>query len=69
MKQTPKSCSCQHCTRGKHTKAGHELMNYDERALRRAEKCKLDYAVKHNYNIDLLEEVVNDVAPIGNYYD
>ena len=58
MKQTPKSCSCSQCKRGKHSKSGHKLMAYDERKFRHAQKIAL---AKGKNDIS--------VAPIGNYYD
>lgn len=58
VKQTPKSCSCRQCRRGKHTPAGHYMMRSDERAYR------------HNAKISLQKggEIFN-AGPIGNYYD
>ena len=58
MKATPKSCSCSVCTRGKHTKSGHELMKYDERKFRHAAKIALKKGAE-----------VFSPAPKGNYYD
>jgi len=58
QKQTPKSCSCGQCTRGKHTKSGHELMKHDERAFRHEQKIALKKGA---------EDIA--VAPVGNYYD
>lgn len=69
MKLTPKSCSCTNCSRGKRSDGGHEMMKADERSLRHSQKNKLDFAVKHNYNIDSLEDLSIDLVPIGNYYD
>jgi len=58
IKQTPKSCSCRQCLRGKHSKAGHEMMKHDERAFR------------HNAKISLKKGIEDiSVAPKGNYYD
>ena len=57
-KQTPKSCSCQHCRFGKHTKAGHKEMKADERKYRHRAKVAIQKG----------EEVLY-AAPIGNYYD
>ena len=57
-KQTPKSCSCNQCLRGKHTKAGHKLMKHDERAFRHEAKIALNKGA---------EEI--GIAPKGNYYD
>jgi hypothetical protein len=61
-KQTPKSCSCSQCLRGKHTRGGHSLMKADERAYRHNAKIVLDH-------IDDLDEKVFNSGPIGNYYD
>jgi hypothetical protein len=58
MKATPKSCSCQHCTRGKHTKAGHVEMKRDERKFRHAAKIALKKGAE-----------VFSPAPKGNFYD
>ena len=57
-KQTPKSCSCSMCRRGKATKTGHFYRKADERAYR------------HNAKIELLKgsEVIR-TAPTGGYYD
>lgn len=84
-KVSPKSCSCQNCLRGKHTKAGHYMMKCDERANRRAVKNELDklrgldynitYAdgiglvPKHEYQTEYLESLNVPTVPIGNYYD
>lgn len=57
-KQTPKSCSCGACKRGKHSKAGHAMMKADERAFRHAAKIRLRKGEDHYF-----------VAPKGNYYD
>jgi hypothetical protein len=57
MKMTPKSCSCQHCKRGKHGGAK-DMVKYDERKARHAAKIQL---AKGN-------EIVIGI-PIGNYYD
>lgn len=62
-KQTPKSCSCRVCLRGKHTKTGHIFMKYDERIYRHAAKIRLT-----KIGLDLDEEIFNS-GPIGNYYD
>lgn len=59
MKQSPKSCSCSQCTRGKHTPAGHRLMKADEKSLR--QKTRIALAKGEYENIT--------PAPIGNYYD
>lgn len=69
MKLSPKSCSCQQCTRGKHSPGGQIMLKADERSLRHSQKIKLDAAVKYSYNIDSLEDLNIDVVPIGNYYD
>ena len=58
QKGTPKSCSCQHCKRGKGTKAGKHSMKLDERAFRHSQKVKLNHS-NGNY----------EVAPVGGYYD
>lgn len=60
-KQTPKSCSCSCCRRGKHTPGGHVMRKYDNRAYRRAAKIQ----IKTNE----LDNIVLDSGPIGNYYD
>jgi len=57
-KQTPKSCSCSQCRRGKHTRSGRALIRYDERKFRHG--CKI--ALKKG-----AEEI--GIVPIGNYYD
>ncbi len=63
MKSTPKSCSCQQCTRGKHGGAK-DIVKYDERKFRHAQKITLAKAV-------ITDELDIDyqTAPIGNYYD
>ena len=58
MKQTPKSCSCFQCKRGKHSASGHVMMKADERSFRHAQKIAL---AKGKSDIG--------VAPIGNRYD
>lgn len=58
MKATPKSCSCEYCIRGKHTKTGNAMMKHDERSFRHAAKIALK---KGEENIS--------VAPKGKYYD
>ena len=58
MKQTPKSCSCTQCRRGKGTKTGKFFMKREERAFRHESKVAL---AKGN-------EVVG-VAPRGDYND
>lgn len=58
-KGTPKSCSCSHCIRGKHTASGHSLMKADERAYRHAAKIALNKQ----------EDPIIAVGPKGNYYD
>lgn len=62
-KHTPKSCSCTQCTRGRHTKSGHDLLKADERAYRHAAKIALA-----KLGEDLDAEIFNS-GPIGNYYD
>jgi len=57
-KQTPKSCSCSQCKRGKHTASGHAMMKYDERSFRHAQKVALKKGTG-NYS----------AAPCGHYYD
>lgn len=57
-KQTAKSCSCGQCTRGKHTKSGHEMMRLDERKFRHNAKIALNKGA---------EDI--GIAPKGNYYD
>jgi hypothetical protein len=57
-KQTPKSCSCRSCKRGKHTRAGHLAMKKDERAFRHAQNAALKCG-RGGYS----------AAPVGNYYD
>jgi hypothetical protein len=57
-KQTPKSCSCNQCKRGKHTKAGRQMVKHDERAFRHGQKIALNKS-----NGDYAP------APCGNYYD
>lgn len=69
MKISPKSCSCQQCKYGKHTKAGHFMMNADERSTRRAVKTELDKLRGLSYNNDSLEDIVVATVPQGNYYD
>jgi hypothetical protein len=57
-KSTAKSCSCQQCQYGKHSRAGHRMIKADERAYRHAAKIALDMG---------LEDI--PLAPKGNYYD
>ena len=57
-KQTPKSCSCGQCKRGKRSEGGHYFMKYDERAFRHAQKVALNRN-DGNYS----------AAPMGGYYD
>lgn len=57
-KMTPKSCSCGQCKRGKHSKAGKQMMKYDERAFRHNQKIALNKS-DGDYT----------AAPVGNYYD
>lgn len=59
QKQTPKSCNCTQCRRGKHTKSGHFMMKCDERALRRK--------VKQMLQTEQFDNI--PTVPIGNYYD
>lgn len=56
-KQTPKSCSCSQCKRGKSSRYGKKMMQHDERAFR------------HNQKIALSKEQEVQVAHVGNYYD
>jgi len=58
MKATPKSCSCSHCSRGKHSSAGQQRMKYDERKFRHAAKIALKQGAE-----------IFSPAPKGNYYD
>lgn len=58
-KQTPKSCSCYQCRRGKHSKVGHYLINKMQRALRAEWR---DKGRKQ-------EDPVLSSAPMGNYFD
>ena len=58
QKQTPKSCSCGQCKRGKHSKSGRCLMKLDERAFRHNAKIALNKGA---------EDI--GIAPKGNYYD
>ncbi len=57
QKETPKSCSCSACKRGKGTRSGKQLMRLDERAHR------------HAANLAARTEKEVPVAPKGNYYD
>ena len=57
-KATPKSCSCQHCKRGKHSKYGSQMVKLDERAYRHNAKIAINKG----------EEAIQ-LAPKGNYYD
>lgn len=57
-KQTPKSCSCNACKRGKHSKFGKQLVKADERAFRHGQKIALNHG-RGGYS----------AAPQGNYYD
>jgi hypothetical protein len=59
-KATPKSCSCQHCRRGKGSSAGRCAMRRDERAFRHAANVRLRLA---GADAELLP------APRGGYYD
>ena len=56
-KQTPKSCSCNSCKRGKHGGAK-DIVKYDERAFRHAQKIALNKG-RGGYS----------AAPHGGYYD
>jgi len=58
MKSTPKSCSCESCKRGKHSKSGHQMMKADERSYRHQTKIDLNKG---------REDIT--AAPQGNYYD
>ena len=58
MKAKPKSCSCQQCTFGKHTKGGQKEVKHDERSFRHKMKQLLNKGL----------EIIS-VAPKGNYYD
>ena len=58
-KQTPKSCSCRQCTRGKHTKTGHFFMRKAEHSLRHKAKVILRNQ----------DDPIIDFAPMGDYYD
>ena len=60
MKATPKSCSCSACRRGK-SGGAKDIMKYDERKFRHAQKIAL---AKQDP-----DEVVIGLAPKGNYYD
>lgn len=57
-KQTPKSCSCEQCKRGKASVSGKKKMKLDERAYRH----RANQAVRSGK-----EDVL--AAPVGNYYD
>jgi len=41
MKQTPKSCGCAQCRRGKASEAGHVIRKKEERAFRHQAKADL----------------------------
>jgi len=58
MKQTPKSCSCEHCKAGKATPAGKYMMSRMQRAIRTAWR-----------NQRLQEDPVVSPSPIGRYFD
>lgn len=62
-KQTPKSCSCTQCMRGKHSECGRTMIKYDQRAYRHQAKIQLA-----NLGEDLDDQIIQS-APIGNYYD
>lgn len=55
QKQTPKSCSCSACRRGK---AGNDMVKLKERAFRHAQKISLSKS-RGDYHS----------APIGGYFD
>ena len=57
-KMTPKSCSCSQCKRGKHSKAGKQMMKLKERAFRHAQKISL--ALNNGNYV---------AAPSGGYFD
>jgi len=59
MKQTPKSCSCRNCLRGKHSPNGHFFMKALERGSRHAAKVALKKS----------EDPVLNPGPIGQYFD
>jgi hypothetical protein len=63
-KQTPKSCSCAWCHRGKSSAAGHAMMKSDERNNRRFISALLRKIVND-------EEIEDDIYRIhkGNFYD
>ncbi len=63
-KQTPKSCSCGECVRGKHSNIGHALTKADQRAYRHDAKIQLAKLVTED-----LDACVIQSGPIGNYYD
>lgn len=63
-KHTPKSCSCTHCTRGKHSSAGRANLKSDQRAYRHDAKIQLA-----KLDPEDLDACVIQSAPIGNYYD
>lgn len=42
MKQTPKSCGCFSCRRGKSSKAGKKMMKSEERSFRHHTKVALN---------------------------
>ena len=72
MKVSPKSCSCQQCKRGKHSKGGHALKKADEHAVRHKVNSDLAKFRGKEYNliiVDELEELETPTVPIGNYYD
>lgn len=58
MKQTPKSCSCKQCKRGKHSPYGRFLRNLMNRQLRNAWRKQRRE-----------EDPVTSPAPTGNYFD
>jgi len=58
MKQTPKSCSCEQCRRGKSSKGGKYMINRMERSIR---------TIWRNQRLQL--DPVVSPAPTGNYFD
>lgn len=62
-KQTPKSCSCEQCMRGKHSACGRSFIKHDQRAYRHDAKIRLQKLG------DDLDEEIFQPGPIGNYYD
>ena len=62
-KESPKSCNCFQCRRGKHSANGHALIKHDQRAYRHDAKIRLQHLGE-----DLDGEIFQS-GPIGNYYD